>query len=169
MSVTPNEPQQTNGRLWTIVGFVALLGAVYLATYKYVIPRLGQQPISSSAPLSFRLTSTEEVENWTSHTLADGSGCYVASEAQFDAGHFAAVSDARTSNPPQITFVLSKKGRRRLNELQQQDDLKTMVCVVGEDVIAEIPPAQWTDAGVSVPLAPQAGYDVSDVMAQLIR
>lgn len=146
---------------------LALLFLVYGLTYQYVLPRLGQELVSSTSSLQLRATSAEPVADWPALSLPDKSERYVNPEPDFVARHFSGFRHVFGSRPQQVILLLSEEGRQHRWQLQQQNPDQHYVLMLNSRPFAQIAPDHWTATQLTVTFTGLSSSQANEAVARL--
>ncbi|MBC7967016.1 MAG: hypothetical protein H7Z17_13945 [Fuerstia sp.] len=164
---TSDQPQPARGAAWTLIGGIAVFVAILLSVYGYVIPRIGQEPISATATLEFRESSAEPHDAWSEMTLPDRTMRFVSQSVTLKARDFQAFRNRRNAEPPEITLILSAAGRSHVQKLKQQPKFSTFVVMLHGKALTEVSPTQWAETQTTLLLKGMSHADAHEVMARL--
>jgi hypothetical protein len=165
--VSTDQPQPARGAAWTLIGGIAVFVVILLSVYGYVFPRIGQEPVSATATLEFRESSTEPHDAWSEIILPDRTTRFVSASVTLTARDFQAFRNRRNSEPPEITLILSATGRSQMQKLKLQPQFFTFVVMLHGKALTEVVPAQWTDTQATLLLNGMSNADANEVMARL--
>lgn len=165
--MTSDQPPPTRGKAWTLIGGIAVFVAILISVYGYVIPRIGQEPVSATATLEFRESSEEPHDAWSEVTLPDRTTRFVSESVTLTARDFQAFRSRRDSDPPEITLILSAAGRSRMQNLKLQPISSSFVVMLHEKTLTEVEPSQWTETHTTLLLKGMSNADANEVMARL--
>jgi hypothetical protein len=165
--VTSDQPTSARGTPWTLIGGIAVFIVILLSVYGYVFPRIGQEPVSATATLEFRESSSEPHDTWSEMTLPDRTTRFVSGSVTLTARDFQAFRSRRNSEPPEITLILSATGRSQLQKLKRQPKVMTFFVMLHGKALTEVVPAQWTETQTTLLLKGMSNADANDVMARL--
>jgi hypothetical protein len=167
---SPTAADQTNlprGTAWTLTTGVAVFIAILATVYTYVIPRLGQELVSTTASLEFRESTAEPRDAWPKTKLPDGTTRFVSGHSTFRARDFKSFKNDYKSDPPEIILILSAAGRSRLQNFRSHRGFSTFVVMLHGKPLTEVAPAAWSDTDVKLSLRGMSTSDANEVLARL--
>lgn len=165
--MTSDQPAPERGTAWTLIGGILVFIAILISVYGYVLPRVGQEPVSATATLEFRESSAERHDAWSEMTLPDRSIRFVSGNVTLTADDFQAFRSRRDSEPPEITLILSDTGRSQIQKLKLHPKSITFVVMLHGRALTEVVPAQWTETQTTLLLRGMSNADANEVMARL--
>lgn len=162
-----DELNPPRGSTWTVIGGIAVFGAILLSVCLYIFPRLGQEPVSATAALEFRQASAEPRSNWDKITLPDGETCFLSTDVTLSASDFRAFQYRPNSQPPEIVLLLSSSGVKQLERIRTGQGLGSFVVLLHHNAVAEVTSNQWNDGEVTLLLRGMSNADCNEVLARL--
>lgn len=165
VSDTSEADRSPSGSAWTLIGGLAVFGAILLTVYAYVFPRLSGEPVSPTASLEVRATFRDAQEDAVEMTLPVGEQRYVSDEVLLTAKDFRIFSTSiGKDGTPLLTLHLSASGRKQLEGLQGINELGI---VIHRKLIACIAPKDCVDDRVAVSLTGLSSSDANELFARL--
>ncbi len=161
------QTRRVTGKLWTLLTFTALFVAVYLGAYWYVIPRLGQEMVSSTSSLQFRASATTEKQGWTKTKLRNSDVRYVSPEACLMPQHFETFRYLYDSATPSVELFFSRAGGKQVQALKAEPNVSTIVCFVNGTPVAEVNLQDVDSESLVFSVDGMPGGDVNELLARL--
>ncbi|MEZ6123853.1 MAG: hypothetical protein R3C49_11830 [Planctomycetaceae bacterium] len=165
--VLPDEVGSGRGRMWSLVVCSLLFVAVFVATYRYVFPRFGQEPLSSTSSLAFHAVAAADVSGAREIVLPDGTSRLISRESVLNAGDFSAFRSQDSSAGPGVVLLLNETGIADLEALTRRDRRGHLVATIHDRAVGEVAIDQIRDDRVVLAFRGMQPDDVNEVFARL--
>ncbi len=159
--------QSARGKTWSLILCTLLFAGVFVGTYRYVFPRFGQEPLSSTCSLRFHQVLPAAEDGCLELSMPNGVRMHVEAEAVLDATHFSAFRSQHSENPARITLILSDSGQEVLGRLRQNPTTSGFVAILNKKPIALVQIEDFKERDVAMQLNGVSSADANEVAARL--
>ena len=160
-------PASARGKLWTLVSCTLLFVGVFAATYRYVFPRFGQEPVSPTSSLKLHESLAEFRDDSLKVELPTGETRFLEPAPLLEASHFSAFRSNHNSSPPEVVLLLSESGRTAMRATAQDSDVTELVVMLNEKPVAPVRLPLQDDDRILLKLNGASDADVNEVFARL--